>query len=157
MKDIVKVYVDRVRDGNTDEISEELPSSFMDVHEKDIRFEAPIFLTGEAYVTDDYLIVSLTIETEATLICSVCNEPFTFAISIHNMMHEEPLENIKEATFDILPLVRESILLEIPLYPQCGITSCNRREEIEPYLKKEQSPEQEESQPNGHNPFKDLL
>ncbi len=156
MKEKLNVYPDRIKDGNTDEIAHELESSFMDVHENEMRFKDPIFIEGEAYVTDDWLIVSLSIQTQVQLICSVCNTDFSFDIDIQNMMHEEPLENIRDGSFDILPVVRDNILLAVPFYPQCGITTCLRRAEIEPYLKKE-TPKEDEIQEHGHNPFKDLL
>ncbi len=151
MKEKLKVYIERIRDGASDEINETLQPKFMDVNEKELAFEKPITLIGEAYVTDDYLIVTLSIKTEVELVCAVCNEPFSFDVAIDNMMHEEPLEGIKDASFDLLPLVRENILLSIPFYPQCGLTSCKNRDAIEPYLKKAGPAAAE------NNPFKDLL
>ncbi len=155
MKENLKVYIDRMRDGETEEVDETLEPSFMDIHEKEMRFEDPVTLEGEAYVTDDWLIVRLSIQTKVHLICSVCNEPFEFEIDIQNMVHDEPLENIRDASFDLLPLVRESVLLAVPFYPQCGIDVCSKRHEIEPFLKKDGSSD-EEPEEHGHNPFKDL-
>ena len=154
MKEHLNIYVERLRDGDTEEISETIAPGFMECQEKDMAFDKPVTLSGEAYVTDDWLIVSLNIQTEAKLTCALCNQPFTFAVDIKRMMHEEPFENIKGKTYDLLPLIRESILLEIPFYPQCGITKCLHRDEVEPYLKNEELAEQE---PQGNTPFKDLL
>lgn len=156
MKDHIKVYVDRIRDGEEDEISETLAPSFMDIHEEEMRFEDPVTIEGQAYVTDDWLIINLAIQTTVQLVCSVCNEPFSMAIDIQDMVHDEPLENIRDGHFDILPLVRESILLAVPFYPQCGLTVCNKRKEIEPFLKHDK-PAVEEAKEQGHNPFKDLF
>lgn len=156
MKDHIKVYVDRIRDGEEDEISETLAPDFMDIHEEEMRFEDPVAIEGQAYVTDDWLIINLAIQTSVQLVCSVCNEPFSMAIDIQDMVHDEPLENIRDGHFDILPLVRESILLAVPFYPQCGLTTCNRRNEIEPFLKQDK-PVVEETEEHGHNPFKDLF
>ena len=150
MKEKLKIYVERIRD-NSEEIEETLAPTFMEVNENELTFEKPVTLSGEAYVTDDYLIATLTIKTEVELVCAVCNEPFVFEVEIDNMMHEEPLETIKDGTFDLLPVVRENILLAIPFYPQCGITECKNRDSIEPYLKKGGTPAPE------NNPFKDLL
>lgn len=147
MKQSYKIYVDRIRDGETESISEQLQPDFMQVHEKEMRFADPITFSGEAYVTDNWLIVRLKVATKVQLTCSVCNETFTFSIDIPDMVHEEPIENIRDKVFDLLPTVRENILLEVPFYPQCGITKCQNRSSIEPFLKKE----------HGHNPFKELL
>lgn len=156
MKEHVKVYVERIRDGEMESIEETLAPRFMDIHEQEMRFEDSVHIAGEAYVTDDWLIIQLAIQTKVHLICSVCNEPFVLDIDIPDMVHDEPLENIRDASFDLLPLVRESILLAVPFYPQCGITTCNRRHEIEPFLKKEGDVE-EAAEEHGHNPFKDLM
>lgn len=148
MKEELKLYIERIRD-DSELIQEELDPSFMDIKEKDVRFEKPIVVTGEAYVTDDWLIVRLSIKTEGKLVCALCNEPFIFPVDIEEMVENEPLEQVKDGVFDLLPLIRESILLAIPFYPQCGMTECNNRTVIEPYLKKERSPEE-------NSPFKDL-
>jgi uncharacterized metal-binding protein YceD (DUF177 family) len=146
MKEKLNLYIERIRD-DTETLSETLKPTFMDVEEKDVLFQDPIELKGEAYVTDDYLIIRMSIHTKARLVCSFCNNSFTFDIDLPNFLHEEPLENISGATFDLLPLVRETILLALPMYPQCGLTSCNHRDEIEPYLKKQSA---------SNNPFMDL-
>ncbi len=149
MKEKLKIYIERLRDGKTETISETLAPSFMEVSEQEVHFEKPILLSGEAYVTDEWLILTLTIQTEATLHCALCNDAFGYDIAIEHMMHEEPLENIRDGTFDLLPLVRESILLEIPFYPQCGATECLKRGEFERFLKKE-------GDKTAQMPFKDL-
>lgn len=156
MKEQVKIYVDRVRDGEVDEVSETVSPVFMDIQEQEMRFNDPVTLEGEAYVTDDWLIIRLTIKTKVTLVCSVCNEPFEFIIDIQDMVHDEPLENIRDSSFDLLPMVRESILLAVPFYPQCGLTVCKQRKNIEPYLKSSK-PIVEKTEEHGHNPFQDLL
>lgn len=147
MKDTLKIFVERIRDGEPEEIQEELLPLFMDIHEEEMRFEHKVALEGTAYVTDDWLILRMHIQTKVQLTCSVCNNKFEFEINIQDFMHEEPLENIRDKVFDILPVVREHLLLAVPFYPQCGITTCLHRKEIEPYLKKDHP---------SNSPFKDL-
>lgn len=147
MKENVKIYVDRIRDGEAEAIQEQLTPLFMDIHEDEMRFHDTVSLEGTAYVTDDWLILRLNVHTTVELTCSVCNSKFNFEIAITDLMHEEPLENIRDKTFDLLPVVRENVLLAVPFYPQCGITSCLHRKEIEPYLKKDHPT---------NSPFKDL-
>lgn len=157
VKQTLKIFIERLRDGKTQSIAEDLNPSFMDVKEQDLLFEQPIHVHGEAYLAEDWLIVKLTIETQAKLYCAVCNEPFNFAIKIQEMMHEEPLENSRDAAFDLIPLVRETILLEIPFLPQCGTLKCNNRQEVEKYLKKEKHSPDADMPVNGHKPFQDLM
>jgi len=148
MKEKLKLYIERIRE-DSELIEEELDPSFIDIQEQDIRFEKPISVTGEAYVTDDWLIIRISIKTEGKLVCALCNEPFIFPIDIQDMVENEPLDQVTDGVYDLLPLIRDSILLSMPFYPQCGITECNNRTAIEPYLKKERSPEE-------NSPFKDL-
>lgn len=147
MKENVKIYVDRIRDGEIETIQEKLSPLFMEIHEEEMQFNETVSVEGTAYVTDDWLILRMHIATKVQLTCSVCNEKFDFEIDIQDMMHEEPLENIRDKTFDLLPVVRENVLLAIPFYPQCGITVCIHRKEIEPFLKKDHPAD---------SPFKDL-
>ncbi len=149
MKEKLKIYIERIRDGNTEELAEKLSPAFMEIEEQDVSFKSPIEVMGEAYVTDDFLLIRMSIKTEALLTCALCNEEFSFPIDIEDMVQEEPLEEIRDGVYDLLPLIRENILLAIPFYPQCGIDSCKHRSEIEPYLKKERPPEET-------SPFKDL-
>jgi uncharacterized metal-binding protein YceD (DUF177 family) len=157
MKPTLKIFVDRLHGGKSELITEELDPGFMDISEKEVAFKDPIKVEGEAYLAEDWLIVRLSIIAHATLQCALCNDTFRFPIHLQDMMHEEPLENIREATYDLLPLIRESILLEIPFYPQCGITKCNKRQEVEKYLKKEPKVQEEKKGINGHKPFQDML
>lgn len=157
MKQTLKIYVERLRGGSTEQISEVLDPAFMDIAEKELVFSQKIEVEGDAYLAEDWLIVTLSITAFADLHCAFCNDSFCLPISIKSLIHEEALDTIRDASFDLLPLIRESILLEIPFYPQCGITKCNRRQEIEGYLKDDTKIPQKPHDANGHQPFQDLL
>jgi len=157
MKQSVKIYIERLRGGKNEEILEKLDPAFLDISEKEVAFKEPIEVKGEAYLAEDWLIIRLSIVAYVELQCALCCERFRYAINLEDMLHEEPLENIREATYDLLPLIRESILLEIPFYPQCGITKCNNRQEVEKFLKKDNKVSEEPKGINGHKPFQDML
>lgn len=157
MKQSLKIYIERLRGGKNEELSEKLEPSFMDISEKEVLFKEPIEVTGEAYLAEDWLILHLSIKTSVELQCALCCDRFRYSIDLSEILHEESLEDIREASYDILPLIRETILLEIPFYPQCGGTKCNNRQELENFLKKETIASDEKKGTNGHKPFQDIL
>ncbi len=151
MEEKLLLYTDRLNSGKSEEISCELPPSFLAVEEKELHFMAPIKLEGEAYIAEDSLVIHLKIETEARMPCSICNEETVLAITLPSFYHVEQLEDIRSRVFDYSPLVREGILLELPLMIECD-GSCPKREELEKYLKSEPTKVKDEVQ----YPFEDL-
>jgi uncharacterized metal-binding protein YceD (DUF177 family) len=136
MKDKFKIYIDRLREGTEENFSFSTPSTFMEIEEKELRFLGDIEITGTAYTTDDYLIINLQAKTRAESPCSICNGPVTLEISLDNFYHAEPLEDIRGAIFDYSAILRESLLLEIPAFIECG-DPCPERSSIERFLCKE--------------------
>jgi uncharacterized metal-binding protein YceD (DUF177 family) len=136
----VKLYLplnlDRLRDGHPETIEAVLPPEVIVLPKGDeLVFDTPISVQGEAYLTDRFLILDLSIKTEVQLPCSFCNDSFKIPLDIVHYMHEEPLDELKGRFYEVATVVQEALLLEIPLYPLCGNTVCLRRGEVEPYLK----------------------
>lgn len=130
----LKIYIDRLKGGQTLKIDETLPPNFLDVDEEDLLFEDPIQLKGEAYLANEHLIIHLNIETTATLPCNVCNDPVHTPIVIKNIYLTESLSKIKGATFDMTDEVRESILLQTPLFTECRQGKCPERENLKKFI-----------------------
>lgn len=149
MKQQLPVYIDRLREGQNEPVDEIVEPQRLELSDDEISVTKPFKVTGEVYVVEEYLVVSLTIIGQLSLICRLCNEPFVFPISIKKAQEEISLDEIKDACYDLLPLIRELVLLEIPLYPQCSGSSCGNREKIEKFLK---NPNEQLNMP-----FKDLL
>jgi len=147
------LYIDRLKEGQTELLYEQIPAKNFHDDCEEVRFTEDVLLKGQAYVTDDYLIVDCTISTHVDVPCSVCNLPFSLPIEI-DCMHEEALEDIKGGIFDYLHMVQEEIFLEIPHFLQCGKTECQNREEIEKYIHKKQAAEEGEDE---YHPFRDVL
>jgi uncharacterized metal-binding protein YceD (DUF177 family) len=131
----LKIYIDRLKGGQTLKLEESLPPDFLDVHEEDLLFAEPVRLKGEAYLANEHLIIHLNIETTACLPCSICNDPVHLPISIKNIYLTEPLDEIKGAIFDITGEVRESILLQTPLFTECHGGKCPERDALQQFLK----------------------
>lgn len=145
--------IDTLRDGSTQEIHEKQSPDFLHLPEGDeIHFKKEIQIDGEAYIAEDFLIVKLDIHAQVELPCAICNDEFSLPIHIPELIHEEPIKQIKHGVFDYSEIVREAILLEVPFYPQCGSNQCKNRKNVEKYLSKNGHKKDEE-----HQPFKDLF
>lgn len=154
MDDVFKIYVDQLRDGHEKNIHESLSPEFLDVHERDLDFKKNVELKGVAYTAEDELILNWTIQAEALIACSICNEKVPVEICIENFYHSEPLAEIKGAIFNFKDLLRETVLLEVPTFVECNEGSCPKRQEMSKYLKE---PSQDQAdQEDGYHPFADL-
>ena len=152
MKHPFRLFVDRLKAGGEDEISEKIAPPFLDLKEgDDIKIDEPITVEGQAYVAGDFLILSLHIVAHLEIKCALCNEPFHLVVDLPRFIHEEAVDEIKHGVFDYGELVRETILLEIPFYPQCGGKVCSNRERVEKYLKTQEDKEEE-----GYQPFQNI-
>ena len=133
MKKPFLIYIDGLKDGRKEPIKEEIPPAHLNIKEETLRFEKPISLEGEAYLTGKHLIVALQIQTESTLLCRICENWFPHPIVLQHFCHAEPLENISNGVYDYSKNVREELLVESPFYAECQ-NNCPRRKDLEPYL-----------------------
>ena len=145
-----QIYTDRLKSGQVEHIDESVPSDFLDVKEEALSFPDPIHIQGEAYLTDDHLVLHLTIKVTAQIPCSICNEPVKLNFNIKDFYHAEPLSEIVGHIFDYSAQLRESISLQVPAFAECHQGTCPERKEVNKYLKQTSS-----SEPS-HFPFADL-
>ena len=136
----LKIYIDRLRGDQTVKIKETLPPEFMDITDDELAFTDPIQVQGEAYLAEDHLVIHLNMETTARLPCSICNDTVVTPIQIKNIYLTEPLSDIKSSVYDIAEQVRETILLQTPLFTECSEGKCPERENIKKFLKPEEKP-----------------
>ncbi len=135
MENLLKIYIDRINDGQTEKIEETIPPAMIGVDEKDLQFKSPVLLSGKAYLADNHLIIQLKIKTEAEMPCLICNSRIQKKIAISSFYHTEVVANIKGHIFDYTSPMREAILLEIPTYVEC-MGNCPKRAELKNYLDK---------------------
>jgi uncharacterized metal-binding protein YceD (DUF177 family) len=150
----LKIYIDRLKDGQTLKIEETLPPDFLEIQEEELVFEDPVHIRGEAYLADEHLVIHLDIETSAYLPCSICNDAVSTSIAIKNIYLTELLSEIKNSIFDLAEQARETVLLHTPLFTECNEGKCSERENIKKFLKtneKSSSPKE-----ITHFPFADL-
>ena len=160
MHEEFKIYVDRLKGGQNEEIDETvLPQTLGLKDEKEVAFPASIHIFGEAYLAEDHLILHLNISTKAMLPCAICNEKFTVPIELSNVYLSTPLSEIPGAAFDYASETREAIFLQLPVYFECHEGNCPERKFLNKYLKKSSSTPKPAlgSEKEGANfPFADL-
>lgn len=148
----LKIYIDRLNDGQTHQIDEILPPEFLEIDEEDLLFDEPIALKAETYLADDHLIIHLNAQTSAFLPCNICNEPVQLPITVKNATVTKPLSEIPGAILDLSGEVRESLLLQTPLFAECSGGKCPERENLKKFLASSQKSDEEIV----HFPFADL-
>lgn len=152
MSEALRIYVDRLRHQDVELINETVPPDFIGVDDKDLRFTDPVNVTGEAYLAQDELVLKLAVSTVAQMPCSICNQLTAIPIEIE-LTNAEPIQGLKRGFFDLGDMIREAVLLDVPLVVECHEGHCPARSEVEPYLKKKKSGQSPE---DGYQPFSDL-
>jgi len=151
MSEILKIYIDRLRNGESELLKEPISPAFMDVEEGDLQFKNSINVDGEAYTTADDLVISLKADTEVLMPCLICNKMITVSLVIEKFYHTIALENLKEPIYDFGIPLREQILLELPHFVECD-GRCPERNNLKEFLGKDDKTEEKEN----HYPFSDL-
>jgi uncharacterized metal-binding protein YceD (DUF177 family) len=154
MDDVFKIYFEQLRDGHEEKIHEKLDPGFLEIQEPDLAFDKPVQLDGVAYLAEHELVLHWDIETEVLLPCLICNESVRIPISIKNFYFSEPIEEIKTGIFNFKNLLRETILVEVPLFAECNEGKCPKRQEYNKYFKESSSLSSDEGE--GYQPFADL-
>lgn len=153
--DRFRIYVEQLREGTTREIKERLSPDFLEIKEKELSFSRPVVVKGQAYLADEMLILHLDIEVIATIPCAICNDQADVDIAIKGFYHAVPLEEIKGAIYDFREILRETILLEVPILTECHEGKCPQRKSLEKYFKKQSTPESKGDE-DGYRPFASL-
>jgi len=141
MAEDFKIYIDRLRGGHVQKIDESFDPAFLEVNEEELQFDEPVIVRGEAYLTDDHLVIHLAAAALAEMPCSVCNKMIKTPLTVGNFYHTEPLSEIRDAVFNFRLALREALLIELPRTVECNKGNCPARESIAPYLRGEKRPE----------------
>ncbi len=153
MEDRFKIFVERLREGRTEQISEIFSPDFLEVRDEALSFPDNVYVKGEAYLVENNLILHLDIKTSAQLPCTICNESVIVPIEVRRFTHVEPIANIKGSVFNYKNVLREIIILESPAFAECE-GNCPQRKEVSKYFLKDK--EKGQSPEEGYHPFSDL-
>jgi len=148
-KHTLKIYIDRLKGTDTEQIFEVVEPQFLNVEEEELAFTEKITVSGQAYLAKNHLILDLKIKALAQIPCSICNEKIEIPIAIDDFTHTEELCEIKSAIFDFSEEIRHAIILKVPHFVECHHGHCPHRKDINPYFKK--SPEET------YTPFSSLI
>ncbi|NDD57653.1 MAG: hypothetical protein EBZ47_00150 [Chlamydiae bacterium] len=152
----LKIFVDRLKDGQEEKISAEIPSDFLAIDESELHLTSPVFIKGNAYLASDHLILKLDVKTKISIPCSVCNQPTEVSIHLPDFYHTEPIQDISGSVLDFTDLVREDILLLVPQFVECNQGKCPERGEIKKYLKPTENGQSHTAKEHVHFPFSNL-
>ena len=131
-----KIYIDRLRHENEQEISLTVLPEFLEIAEKELLFDAPINISGKAGMAADFIILRLDITTSCQQVCAICNRLRARLIDLKNVSYNIPVEELRGAVFDYRDLVREAILINTPPFFECNNGHCSERPNIAKYMKK---------------------
>jgi uncharacterized metal-binding protein YceD (DUF177 family) len=150
MESPLKIFTEQLWDGKREEIEHVLPPDFLGINESGLIFHSPIYLKGEAYVTDEDLILQLSAHTEVKMTCSICNEMTFVTLKTEELFHTILLADLKSTTFDFTDILREEIVILIPQYVECQQGKCPERKIVSKFMKSKAV------SPQNHFPFADL-
>ena len=129
------IYIDRLKTGQTEKISETLSSDFLEIDERDLAFDKALKIEAEAYLANDYLIIQFALNVTAFMPCSICNAMTKIALNIDNTCFSIALSEIKSAVFDFTDELRVTILNLVPSFTECNQNNCPERPVLKKYLK----------------------
>lgn len=133
-----KILIDRLRSGQPENIDQKLEGAFLGPDEEELKFSFPVSVKGEAYLTDDHLIIHLKVATKILMPCSICNKMINSDLEVDHFYQAVPVEEIPSAIFDYKELLREALLLELPRTVECNKGKCKDRAIIAPYISEPQ-------------------
>lgn len=151
MNNLFQIWIDRLKNGQRQKIDESFAPDFLDLREEELKIHSPVIVQGDAYLTENELILHYSAKTQFAMPCAICNQMIEVDLSIKDCYHAEPLEDITSGIYDYKEVLRESLLIELPKYVECTEGKCPERETIAPYMRQKQKEE-----PNTHFPFSKL-
>lgn len=135
--DRFKIFVHRLKEGKAEHIAETFSPQFMGIDEEDLVFADPVHVEGTACVSGEMFVLSLRLKTVAQLPCVVCNAPTPVPLEVADLMHTQSMDELKSGSFKMGGLIREALLLEVPLAAECCHNNCPERINMTQYFKGE--------------------
>lgn len=129
------VYIDRLKTGQTERISESISSDFLEIDEQDLTFDKIFKIEAEAYLANDHLIIRFTLDINAFIPCSICNAMTKNSLKLDSTCFSIALSEIKGTVFDFTDEIRSTILNLTPSFSECNQGNCPDRPFLKKYLK----------------------
>lgn len=151
MEERFKLYIDRLRGGDPVNLSGTYSPALFEIEEEDLSFQHAVTVSGQAYTTDDHLVLHFDAQAVAKIPCSICNEWVEVTLEVKGFYETLPLSEIEGRFFDFHLPLREALLLELPPVAECA-GGCPQRETLAPFMRHQAKLKDEK--PNF--PFSDL-
>ena len=145
MEELFKIYVERLNGGKVEYFDFEATSQFLEV--QDLSFNGPVHVQGRAYLAEHELVIHADASVVVLLPCQICNEMTEVEVKAREIVAIYPHEEVKSGIFDMAPLIREEILLQVPQFIECSNGKCPERKNASSYMSKDDE---------GYQPFKEL-
>jgi hypothetical protein len=129
------IYLDRLKSGKVQKFDDHIDQDFLHSENDWLTFLSKVYITGRAYLADDYLILNLTLAVDYLMPCKICNVEETQSLIIPEFYHSLSCENLKSAQYCPLEVIRETILADIPTVFECNGGNCKERASLKQYLK----------------------
>lgn len=128
------IYIDRLKTGQIEKISESISSDFLEIEEQDLVFDKTFKIEAEAYLANDHVIIQFTLKISAFIPCSICNKMTENFLKLDNTYFSIALSEIKGAVFDFTDEIRSTILSLVPSFSECNQGNCPDRSKLKKYL-----------------------
>jgi hypothetical protein len=156
----VKFSLASLKEKETESFDFEIPPQFLDIIEEELKFEDPVFVRGIIQVTASDLNLVITAQTKGYMPCLICNEMSCFILKIENFTFSEKLSNLgsnlSKGYFDLLPVLREALLVHLPTVLECSNFDCPKRKELANYLPKKRNLSHLSEERKVYYPFQEL-
>ncbi|HSX13629.1 MAG TPA: hypothetical protein VLE96_04325 [Chlamydiales bacterium] len=133
-----QIWIDRLKNGQTQTINESFESDFLDIQEEELKMDSPVNVVGEAYLTEAELIIHLNASTKLKMPCAICNQMIEIDLEVKDCYHAVPINEIPSGIYDYKDFLRESLLIELPQYAECNQGNCPERKVIASYMHEKQ-------------------
>lgn len=141
--------IDSLKKGDKKRFTLILSPELFQLDEPELRFQNEVHAAGEAYLLQDGdLMLHFDAKTIAEMPCAICNRMSSVSLEVREVYHLVAMANYSDAFFDLRPIFREELLLEIPQRTECE-GFCPERSSLTPYLRSREPPSQ-------HFPFSKL-
>ena len=129
------LHLHHLKEGTPFCLEDDFDPSFLDIHEEDLQFVDPVHVKVKIEKKDSLLIFHLSLNTYATIPCSICNQPTKTPLTLKDYVHTEEMASYTHAHFDYTEILREALLVDVPFFIECHDGNCPERKHIASYLK----------------------
>lgn len=134
----LKIYIDRLKDDDTEQIFEVLDPEILDLQDEELFFEDKVTVSGQAYLAKNHLILEGKIKALVKIPCSICNESIAIQIDIEDFNHTIEICEVPASIYDYADEIRSAILLKVPQFIECHEGNCPSRKDVSNFFKREE-------------------